>query len=289
MYYRIGAGTQQTYTGPFEVSQSTNDVGVNIPVTYWSTGEAERTITYNTSGAIPATPVVEVIPGNWYVRVNWTATANTTSYSVYRSTVAGQLGELISAPYQLTVGFDDNTPVNGTTYYYTVRSANYGTHVDSAQVSATPTSGEPVYTSFRYLKIEGYGSVEEPTTTRLIEFEAWVGSTNAMTGALSLSAQAISTGSPVETIYDGVKTTSGYPIWWSSPTPNANIIIDFLTPKAFTKLNYYSYSVSWAQRANRFRVLASNTNDGTDWVILWDMANNTDPQPLLPLGYEKLL
>jgi hypothetical protein len=85
-----------------------------------------------------------------------------------------------------------------------------------------------------------------------------------------------------------VKTTSGYPIWWTA-TPNANVIIDFGTARAFTKLNYYGYSTANVPRANRFKVLASNTNNGTDWVTIWDMSANATFQPALPSGYEKVL
>jgi len=149
---------------------------------------------------------------------------------------------------------------------------------------------EPVANSWRYLKIEGYGSVEEPATTRMIEVEAWEGSTNRMTGATILSNEAVSTGGTVDKIKDGVKTTTSgsYPIWWTT-TPNARIVLDLLAQRSLTKLNYYSYSISGVQRANRFKILASNTNNGTDWTTIWDMSANTTPQPLLPNGYELVL
>jgi len=148
----------------------------------------------------------------------------------------------------------------------------------------------PIITSWRYLKIQGYGTSID-TTTRLIEFEAWHGATNRMTLATILSNDAISTGSTdVNTIKDGVKTigTNTYPIWWSA-VPNANVVIDLGDWYALTKLNYYSYSTDVDQRQNRFKVFASTTNNGTDWVLLWDMSANTTPQPVLPNGYEKTL
>jgi len=157
--------------------------------------------------------------------------------------------------------------------------------------TTTYTIEVPSSVGWRYLKIEGYGSVEEPATTRMIEVEAWEGSTNRMTGATILSNEAVSTGGAVTTIKDGVKTTTSgsYPIWWTSPTPNGNVVVDLLAQYELTKLNYYSYSVTNVQRANRFRILASNTNNGTDWTTLWDMSANTTPQPLLPNGYELVL
>ena len=94
-YYKIGAGTQQTYTAPFQVTQS--DVwATDIPVTYWSVGpggtEAEKTITYNTASAIPAQPVVIATPGDNQVALDWTAGSHksTLAYTVYRSTVQGK-------------------------------------------------------------------------------------------------------------------------------------------------------------------------------------------------------
>jgi hypothetical protein len=155
--------------------------------------------------------------------------------------------------------------------------------------TTTYTITEPI-TSWRYLKIQGYGTSLD-TTTRMIEFEAWHGATNRMTLATILSNDAISTGSTdVNTIKDGVKTTTTntYPIWWSA-VPNANVVIDLGDWYALTKLNYYSFSNAGDQRQNRFKVFASTTNNGTDWTLLWDMSTNTTPQPILPNGYEKTL
>jgi Chitobiase/beta-hexosaminidase C-terminal domain len=145
-------------------------------------------------------------------------------------------------------------------------------------------------TSWRYLKIEGYGTSLD-TTTRIIEFEAWHGATNRMTGATILSSSPIDAGSTnLNTIKDGVKTTGSntYPIWWSA-VPNSNVIIDLGDWYALTKLNYYGFSNTGDQRQNRFKVFASTTNNGTDWTLLWDMSTNTTPQPVLPNGYEKTL
>lgn len=152
-------------------------------------------------------------------------------------------------------------------------------------------------TGWRYLKIEGYGATEagQEVTTRLIEFEAWEGATNRMSGladtAITWQTPNNSVAISTNTIKDGVKGTAAntYPFWWTA-TPNANIVIDLGAQRALTKLNYYGYSISGVQRNNRFKVLASNTNNGTDWTTIWD--NSTGQlglQPLLPSGYEKLL
>jgi hypothetical protein len=149
---------------------------------------------------------------------------------------------------------------------------------------------EPVANNWRYLKIEGYGSVEEPATTRTVEFEAWEGATNRMSGATILSGDTPNNAGTLAQIKDGVKssTSNTYPLWWTA-TPNGNIVIDLLAERTLTKLNYYAYSITSVQRANRFKILASNTNNGTDWVSIWDMSGNTTPQPILPSGFEKIL
>jgi hypothetical protein len=290
-YYKIGSGAQQTFTAPFQVSQSTAGVlSTQIPITYWTVSdlgaaEAPRTLTYDTAGAIAGKAVVTATAGNYYVSVDWGATQNATSYNVYRSTAAGVLGTLVSE-YFTGLHYDDNFAINGTTYYYTVRAANYGgVGAVSDQAVATPNAAP---SGWRYLKILGYGSVQEPVTTRMIEVEAWEGATNRMAAATILSNEAVSTGGLVGTIKDTIKTTSGYPIWWTA-TPNANVVVDLGAARALTKLNYYSYSTAGVPRANRFKIQGSNTNNGADWVDLWDASTNVTVQPALPSGYEKIL
>jgi hypothetical protein len=297
--YMIGTNpTVFTYTGPFTVNQSTAYVqGPDITIHYWSESDTEaepqKTIIYDTRTAMPSKPVVSATVGQNTVTLSWGASVNTTSYNVYRSDVpvaAGNLGTLLSQ-YQTALTYTDNTAVGGTTYYYTVRAANYWSVMPSDPVTATPTAPPVQTTGWRYLRIDGYGSVEEPATTRLIEFEAWEGTTNRMAGATILGNETISLsvgGGTIASIKDTVKTTTGYPLWWTT-TPNARVIIDLGAVRNLTKLNYYSYSTASVQRANRFKILASNTNNGTDWTPIWDMQNNTDKQPILPNGYEKLL
>jgi hypothetical protein len=172
--------------------------------------------------------------------------------------------------------------------YFSVDTAGNTEAVKTAVINID----EPAAAGWRYLKIEGYGSVEESTTTRMIEVEAWEGATNRMAAATILSHDTINAGATTDigTIKDTIKTTASgsYPIWWLA-TPNGNVVADLGASRALTKLNYYGYSASGVQRANRFRILASNTNNGTDWVELWNMSANTTPQPILPSGYELIL
>jgi hypothetical protein len=147
IYYRIGTGTQQTYTAPFTVNQDNPYVqSALIPITYWSVHsggtEAEKTITYDTKGAIPSLVTeVTVTNGINQVTLDWQPTTNTTSYSVFRSTTQGVIGTVIPESQWLTVtNFVDPTAIGGTTYYYTVRSSNFWRVTDSSQVVANPTA-----------------------------------------------------------------------------------------------------------------------------------------------------
>lgn len=289
--YKLGtSATEYTYTGPFTVNQNSAGVAsTQIKITYWSIGatntETAKTITYDTAGSTPIAPVPNVVNGNNKVALSWAATANTTSYTVYRSTTVGTLGSILSQ-YQTGTTYTDTTAVNGTTYYYTVQAGNYGKSTNSAQVTGKPTS---LATSVRYLKLQGYGSNVD-LTTRLIEFEAFSGATNRMTAATILSSDAPNNTGTAAQIKDGLFGTGSntYPLWWTA-VPHGNVVIDLGAAYALDTLKWYGYSVSGDQRQNKFKVLGSNTNNGTDWVTLWDMSANAITQAVLPSGYSQTL
>ena len=299
--YIIGTGTEQTYAAPFQVNQSSAGVqSTNITIKYWSIGvngtEPQKSITYNTSGAVPAKTIGTATNGNNQVVLNWNATANTTAYTVYRSTVQGTIGApLADSQYLWNTTYTDTTAVNPNTYYYTIRSQNYsGNFSDSDQVIGQPTAA--VSNNWRYLLLEGYGAAEsgQEATTRLIEFQAWAGATNAMQGGSVVIEWDIpdnTTKPPQSSIKDGnfAITANTYPYWWTA-TPNGNVVIDLGSQQNLTKLNWFGYSTGAAPRTNRFNVKASNTNNGTDWVTIWDnQTGQAGVQPILPNGYEKVL
>jgi hypothetical protein len=301
--YRLGnSATVYNYSAPFEITQTTGGMNsTQLKVTYWAVGasatEIEKVITYNTSGAIPAKSTLTATAGNNQVALSWTATANTTSYSVFRSTAAGTKGTVLTgAQYITATTFTDTTAVNGTTYYYTVDSGNYGTATPSDQKSATPAApaGKPTY---RYIKFDSYGGTTAGAldTTRAIELEVWSGGTNRLNGKSSIAPQPATPNSgataiPVVAMTNGVKTTTTntYPIWWTT-TPNARVVFDMGAQYAIDQIKYFSYSLSGDQRAYKFIVLGSNTNNGTDWAEIWNMSGNTTVQPILPNGYESPL
>jgi hypothetical protein len=141
--YRIGSNvTVFDYTAPFQVNQTTAGVlSTNITVTFWAVGanatEAEKSITYDTANAVPIAPVVTATPSETEIALSWDATANTTSYTVYRSTVNGTLGTVLAGTQWMTgTSWTDATVETGTTYYYTVQAGNYGRATNSAQVAA---------------------------------------------------------------------------------------------------------------------------------------------------------
>lgn len=302
--YRLGTDTAvKDYTAPFEVNQNTPEVnGTSIKITYWAVGaeatELEKVMTYDTSGAVPSKSTLTAVAGNAKVDLSWTPVTNATAFTLYRSEVSGQLGSIIGNQYMTmsNLSYTDDTAINGVTYYYTIRAANYSANrTDSDQKSATPIAPAQ-QASYRYLKVEGYGAAEsgQEVTTRTVEIEAYVDTTNVALNKTIVSGEPASTGgAPLSTIVNGNKTsvTSGsYPIWWTSPTPNGNVVIDLGSSLALTKLSYYGYSISGVQRTNRFKILGSNTNNGTDWVSLWDNSLGQEGlQPILPSGYNHTL
>ena len=275
IYYKLGtSGVQKTYTAPFSVSQDT--AGVNdsqILVTYWSMDGTEKTITYNTTGAIAGKPVVTPVAGNSYVRLNWSATANTTSYNVYRSTVSGQAGTLVSE-YQPNVGYDDNYAINNTTYYYTVRSGNYGNGQFSSEVSAKPTAG---VTSYRYVRFIGYGDNVSASTTRLVEIQAMHGATNRLLNKLPMADYATPNGGAIAVATDGAFLQStGYPLWWSGEgTPDLKY--DMLDWYAIDTIKVAGFSSAIDPRQTKFKIQVST--DNLAWVTVVDYSTNTTVQP----------
>ncbi|MEK0312723.1 fibronectin type III domain-containing protein [Cohnella sp. 56] len=79
--------------------------------------------------------------GSGTVNLSWTASPGATGYNVKRSTVSGGPYSIV-APSVTGVVYGDTSVTNGTTYYYVVSALGAGGEsADSAQVSATPSSG----------------------------------------------------------------------------------------------------------------------------------------------------
>lgn len=297
IYYKIGTGTQQTYTAPFTVNQNSAGVqSTSIPIVYWSVAngvtETQKSIIYDTSGAHPSQPVLTATAGTGKVDLSWTSTVNTTAYTIYRSTVAGTLGTWIgTTQYYATsvLSYSDTGVTAGTTYYYTIRAGNFGTPTDSVQKSATPTAA---VTGYRYIRVDGYGEYYSATgyaTTRMIEVEIFSGGTNRMTGKAGSTDDTVDTGGQSGSlaptmVTDGVKgiTSNTYNIWWGDPALNSNagnawVKFDLGASYAIDSIRYWSYP----SRSARFKIWG--TNNLADFgangahgaaVLLWDLSLN---------------
>jgi hypothetical protein len=280
--YKLGTGaTEYTYTGPFTVNQNSAGVAsTQIKVTYWSIGatgtEPAKTMTYDTAGATPAQPVVTATAGASQVALDWADTANTTSYTVYRSTVLGTLGTAI-AQYITPSTYTDTTAVNGTTYYYTVQAGNYGKATNSAQVTATPTgTAPPPTTGWRYVRYVGHGD-QTGVTSRLVELQALEGSTNRLLNKTPLAGYTAPNQGTIGVATDGAKVHSaGYPLWWTAEgTPDlhydlgANYMID--------TINVTGYSPVADPRTTQFKIYVST--DNINWTQVVDYSANATNQP----------
>jgi hypothetical protein len=277
--YKLGtSATEYTYTGPFTVNQNSAGVAsTQIKITYWSVGanatETAKTITYDTAGATPAAPTVTATAGTNQVALSWAATANTTSYTVYRSTTAGTLGTALSQ-YQTGTTYTDTTAVGGTTYYYTVQAGNYGKATNSAQVSATPTAGA-VTAGWRYVKFEGHGD-QTGVTTRLVELQALEGTTNRLLNKLPINSYAAVNGGSIGVATDGAKVhAAGYPLWWTAEGVPV-LIYDMGATYPIDTLNVTGYSPTTDPRTTQFIVWVSK--DNVTWTLVADYSGNTTNQ-----------
>jgi fibronectin type 3 domain-containing protein len=91
--------------------------------------------------SVPASPTaVTALAGNAQVIVSWSVVVGPTSYQVYRSTIAGVQGSLLTSIEALpdtglmSATYTDTSVVNGTTYYYTILALN--------QIGASPASNQ---------------------------------------------------------------------------------------------------------------------------------------------------
>jgi LysM domain-containing protein len=282
IYYKLGSGTQQTYTAPFQVNQTSAGVyDTQILVTYWSTGEAEKTITYDTSGSVPAAPVVTATGGDNTVALSWAPTANTTSYTIYRSEASGTLGTILTGTqYMSGTSWDDTTAVNGTTYYYTVQAGNYGAATNSLQKAATPAGAQAV--TYRYVRVQGYGD-NTSTTTRIVEFQAMEGATNRLLNKTPMAGFPAPNAGTIGVATDGaIVHATGYPLWWSGAGIPV-LTYDLGAAYAIDTLKYVGYSLAADPRQTKFKLWVSTNN--VDWVAVTDQSLNTTPQPEAGFSY----
>jgi len=104
-------------------------------------GIAANTINAATMDVESAKPMIEATNLFNAVRLDWQPTINTTSYTVYRSDVFGDLGTIVPGGESIVSNtYTDETAIGGNTYYYTVQAGNINRAINSDQVVASPSS-----------------------------------------------------------------------------------------------------------------------------------------------------
>lgn len=282
IYYKIGTSPNaQTYTAPFAVNQNSAYVGsTNIKITYWSVGangtEAERSITYNTSSSIPGQPVLTATAGTNQVSLSWTSTINTTSYTVYRSTVSGQAGTILTGTqYMPETSWTDTTAVGGATYYYMIQAGNFGQANNSVQKSATPTGAGGK--TWRYVRYVGHGD-QTSTTSRLVEIQALEGATNRLLNKLPNAGYPVPNGGAIAVATNGAKLqSSGYPFWWTGEGV-PDMYYDMGAEYPIDTINLTGYSTAGDPRQVQFKLYVSN--NASTWSQVIDYSLNTTSQPV---------
>lgn len=103
---------------------------------------ASNTASATTQAGIPAAPTgISATAGDGQVTISWTAVSGATSYNVYWLTSTGVTKAGGTKINGVTSPYTHTGRTNGTKYYYVVTAVNSsGESVESAQVSATPTT-----------------------------------------------------------------------------------------------------------------------------------------------------
>ncbi|HXH31580.1 MAG TPA: fibronectin type III domain-containing protein, partial [Bacteriovoracaceae bacterium] len=107
-----------------------------------STGTTASTYTTAVSSQLTAvgapTGLVASSSASGQIGLNWTAVTGATSYKVFRSTTSGTFNYATPVTTVAGTAFLDIGLVNGTTYYYVVRSNNGTDSVSSSEVNKAP-------------------------------------------------------------------------------------------------------------------------------------------------------
>jgi hypothetical protein len=290
IYYKIGTGTQQTYSAPFSVSQSHPNVqGTQIAIIYWAVGvngtEEQKTITYDTSSAKPSVPVLSATAETGQVALSWTAASNATGYTVFRSTIEGDKGTaLTGTEYMTGRTWTDSTVTGGTTYYYTVQASNWNLATDSIQQAATPTA----VAGHRYIRqwMNGGYIVPSATATNLnsmIEFQAISAADgNVLLNKVDLEAwpsKLGGTSNPTSNITDGITADMWSYAVWSDSTGGVPQKITYDMGKLYTDLTevktWHNYASAGRFYNFKIQACATNSPNDADWTTIIDAMDNS--------------
>jgi uncharacterized repeat protein (TIGR03803 family) len=154
VYVGTGAGAESSTPALTGVSGTTTTVtGLTNGTTYYfkvaavnSNGTSVLSNEANAKPLAPPPPLpgqvmgVTAVASSGQVVLNWTATANATTYTVSSATISGAEAVLSSGIAGTT--FTATGLTNGTTYYFTVTASNVsGSGTASSEVSASPNGG----------------------------------------------------------------------------------------------------------------------------------------------------
>ncbi len=130
------------------------------------------------AAGIPAAPTgVTATAGNGQVTLDWLASAGTTSYNVYYSTVSGVTPSTGTQVLNVQAPAVHLALTNGTTYFYVVTAVNsFGESLPSAEVSATPLfpGGNPLPpASLTVTPGTGQNSISWPAVTGALTYNLY--------------------------------------------------------------------------------------------------------------------
>lgn len=297
IYYKVGTQAESVYEEPFSVNQSSETVyNTQIPVTYWAVSangtEEQKTITYDTSGAVPSKPVLTAIAEEGQVKLSWIAATNTTSYTIFRSTVPGDTGTILAGTQYMTARtWTDTTGTAGTTYYYIVQAGNYSLATNSDQKSATPKA--PVVeevSGYRYARQWMKGGIILPSTVtnlnNMIEFQVISASAgNVLLGKPNLEgypAKLAGTSNPASNITDGVTADMWSYAIWSDSTDGLAHAITYDMGALYTDITeaktWHNYASAGRFYNFKIEVCATNSPNDADWTTIIDAMDNSTAQ-----------
>jgi hypothetical protein len=169
--------------------------------------------------------------------------------------------------------YEDGIPITQTTTlkFFSVDKAGNRESVKTQQYNIN------IATGWRYVRYQGFGDQTGEATTRLIELQAMIGSTNHLLNRLPISGETPAVNSVALATDGNIAMTSGtFPIWWSGagiPT----LTYDLGEERNIDTLRLWMFSTANDPRQTRFRLWVSKNN--VDWTTVVDYRNNTTIQP----------